>query len=114
MAALVIAGGAALLSSFREHAALLEFKHAMRGLQQTIDGFAIAEPGAQARRELSIPSSVSRVTFEGMVISVTYENGSVESYEVSLDMSDPTLTPGKRVLRLTKTGANAVTIEILE
>lgn len=112
LAALVVAGGAALLSSFHEHAAPLEFKQAMRKLQQTVDGFAIAEPGEQTTLELNIPGSVRKVTFGERTIGITYENGSAEPYEVSIDISGPELPPGKYTLRLTKSGGK-VTIERL-
>jgi len=113
LAALVIAGGVALLLSFREHSAMLEFKHGLQKLQQTVNGFAIAEPGESMTKELAIPGAVRKVTFGGRAIGVTYENGSMESYGVDIDLGGPELAPGKYVLRLTKTGIDNVTIEIL-
>ena len=109
---MVIAGGAALFLSFRKHAALLEFKQAMQKLQQTVDGFAIAGLGETTTLELNIPGSVAKVTFEGKTINVTYENGSVESYGVGIDVGGPELPSGKYTLRLMKGGSN-VTIETL-
>lgn len=114
LAALVVAGGMALLSSYREHAALLEFKHGLQELQQKINGFAIAEPGGREIVELNIPKQVKELIFEQRAIRVAYENGSVESYGVELDLSGPKLTPDKYVLHLTKTDPNVVTIEISE
>lgn len=113
LAALVVAGGAALLSSFREHTALLEFKHALRELQQKVNGFAIAELGEQTTQELNVPGSVEEITFEGKAIRVAYRDGPVELHGVTLDLEGPRLVPGRYVLRLAKTGSSAVTIGIL-